>query len=87
MGHKMNPARSTLDLRPARWLGLGIMIVGLLIAVYGTIAILEAISQPASPGVAAASLPIGPLVLGLVVFVVGLVTAVIAVRAKDVWPP
>ncbi|MGP8159012.1 MAG: hypothetical protein ACLPWO_05340 [Thermoplasmata archaeon] len=63
------------------------MIVGLLIAVYGTITILHAISQPASPGVAAAPLPVGPLVLGLIIFVIGLATAVIAVRAKDVWPP
>ncbi len=83
----MNPARSTLDLRPARWLGLGIMIVGLLIAAYGSVAFLEAISHPGPPGVSAAPAPIAPLVLGIVIFVMGLVTAVIAVRAKDVWPP
>jgi hypothetical protein len=85
-GRDMSAGHSTLSLRPALWVGLGITIIGLLIVVYAGVVYLENRSAPPPPGVSAPLLPIGILGLGLAILVIGLVTAVIGKRAKDVWP-
>jgi hypothetical protein len=83
----MDPGRRTLDLRPAVWLGLGIVAIGLVIVAYAAAVYLQNRSTPPAPGMTAPLLPVGTLALGIAIFVIGLVTAIIGKRAKDVWPP
>jgi cell division protein FtsX len=84
----MDPAPPTFSLRPTLWIGLGIVAIGLLIVAYAMTVYFENVSSPPPWGFSSAPLlPLGTLGLGLAILVIGLVTAIIGKRAKDVWPP